>query len=104
MSVKDRLHSTLQAELAPSWLEVLDESHHHAGHGGWRPEGETHFRIKIVSPAFSGKSRIARHRIVNELAAAELRAGLHALAIEARAPDEPSFAATGSPGMNGEVR
>lgn len=91
MSARDRLLSTLTNDLNPSWLEVIDESYLHAGHGGWRPEGETHFRVKIVSKAFSGQTRIHRHRLVNAIAAPELRAGLHALAIEARAPEEPSF-------------
>ena len=92
MTAKTRLISTLTAALQPSSLEVIDESHQHAGHGGWRPEGETHFRIKVVSAAFTGKSRLERHRMINALAAAELRDGIHALAIEARAPDEPAFA------------
>lgn len=91
VSVKQRLFSTLTACLEPLWLEILDESDQHAGHAGWRAEGETHLRIKISSPAFTGKSRIERHRMVNALAASELREGLHALAIEARAPGEPRF-------------
>ena len=88
MTARNRLLATLTEALQPVSLEVVDESHHHAGHGGWRPEGETHFRVKVVSAAFVGKSRVHRHRMVNDLAAAELRAGLHALTIEARTPDE----------------
>ena len=91
MTARERLVSTLTEALRPETLEVIDESHQHAGHGGWRPEGETHFRIKVVSATFTGKGRIDRHRIVNALAADELRAGVHALAIEARAPDEPEL-------------
>ena len=93
MTARTRLLATLTEALRPVSLEVVDESHHHAGHGGWRPEGETHFRVKVVSAAFSGKSRVARHRMINELADAELKAGLHALAIEAQAPEEAGVAA-----------
>lgn len=87
-----RIRTALEAALAPSFLEVIDESDRHAGHlhhpGGVEDRGETHFVVRIVSPAFAGVPRIARHRRVNELLAAELRAGVHALAIEARAPGE----------------
>ena len=89
MTVRDRLIAVLTEALDPSSLQVVDESHLHKGHGGWRPEGETHMRVAIVSAAFAGKSRVERHRLVNHLAADELRQGLHALAIEAKAPDEP---------------
>ncbi len=88
MSTKDRIIAKLTEALAPQALEVIDESDKHAGHGGWREGGETHFRVRIVSPVFSGMSRVNRHRKVNELLAEDLAAGVHALAIEARAPDE----------------
>ena len=91
-SVKDTIASKVEKALSPLLLEVIDESAQHAGHmmhpGGVEPRGETHFRIKVVSAAFSGKSRLERHRIINALADAELKAGVHALAIEAKAPDE----------------
>ena len=91
-TVKDAIAAKLEQALAPLLLEVIDESHMHAGHmlhpGGVEPRGETHFRIKVVAPAFSGKSRLARHRMINELVAAELAGGVHALAIEAKAPEE----------------
>jgi BolA protein len=78
--------------LAPSTLEVVDDSAKHAGHafhqGGVEPRGETHFSIKVVSKAFAGKSRIARHRMINDLVAEELQAGVHALAIDAKAEGE----------------
>lgn len=74
---------------APTSLSVEDESHLHAGHAGSRPGGETHFRIDVVSDAFVGKSRIDRHRMVNDaLSEAFGRHGLHALAIRARGPGE----------------
>ncbi|GAB4071515.1 BolA family transcriptional regulator [Ancylobacter sonchi] len=76
------------AELSPSVLELIDESHRHEGHGGHRPGQLTHLRIVVVSAAFAGQGRLARHRMVNGLLAAELTGGLHALAIEAKAPGE----------------
>lgn len=92
MSVKEQITARLTEALAPESLEVIDDSAKHAGHqfhpGGVEPRGETHFSVKVVSAAFSGKSRIARHRMVNELLAQELEDGLHALAIVARAPGE----------------
>lgn len=89
MSVRARIETILTEALRPDRLEVLDESHLHAGHAGARPEGETHFRVKIVSGAFSGLSRVDRHRRVNELLAGELSGPVHALAIDARSPEEP---------------
>ncbi len=89
MTVKDRIEATLTEALNPTTLAVLDESHQHAGHMGSRAGGETHFRVQVTSEAFAGKSRIDRHRMVNGLLAGELHPdGVHALAIEARAPGE----------------
>jgi BolA protein len=88
MSLKDWIARTLEAELKPAELAVTDESHQHHGHAGWREGGETHFRLDIVSEAFSGKSRVERHRIVNDVLAGAFERGLHALAIRARAPGE----------------
>ncbi len=91
MSIRDRIEATLREHLAPERLAVINESHHHAGHQpGMTGEGETHMRIRIVSAAFAGMSRIDRHRTVNELVKPELDAGLHALAVEASAPGEPT--------------
>ena len=84
-----RIEAELVARFAPERLEVIDESHRHAGHGEhFDGSGETHLRIRIVSAAFSGMSRLGRHRAVNDALRAELDAGLHALAIEAHAPGE----------------
>jgi BolA family transcriptional regulator, general stress-responsive regulator len=88
MTVKDRITAGLEAALMPQHLAVIDESHQHQGHGGWREGGETHFRVEIVSQAFAGKSRLQRHRMVNEVLAAELADRVHALAIAAKAPGE----------------
>jgi BolA family transcriptional regulator, general stress-responsive regulator len=88
MTARDRITETLTKSFAPERLDVVDESHQHAGHAGHRPGGETHFRVYIVSQAFEGKSRLERHRLVNAALAAELQGGVHALAIQASAPGE----------------
>jgi BolA protein len=88
MQVKARIAEKLTAALAPQSLDVEDESHRHEGHAGHRPGGETHFRVHIVSEAFRGKSRVERHRMINQILSAELAGGIHALAIHANAPDE----------------
>ncbi|MFD1703735.1 BolA family protein [Methylopila henanensis] len=89
MTVRARIEAKLTQAFAPIRLEVIDESHLHAGHAGARPEGETHFRVRLVSQAFSGVGRVDRHRRVNALLAEELAGPVHALAIDARAPEEP---------------
>ena len=78
----------LQNRLSPAALTVVDESEQHRGHAEWREGGETHFRINIVSEAFIGKSRVERHRLVNEVLSGAFDRGLHALAIQAKAPGE----------------
>lgn len=88
MSTRDRITEKLAAAFAPAQLDVVDESHQHAGHAGSRPGGETHYRLYIVSEAFRGKSRIERHRMINEILSSELAGGVHALAIHASAPGE----------------
>lgn len=88
MTRKDRIAAALTQALRPIRLDIIDESHRHAGHAGARPGGETHYRVNIVSPAFVDKSRVERHRMVNAALAAEFASGLHALAIAAAAPDE----------------
>jgi BolA protein len=88
MSIRDAIQEKLARAFAPLRLEVIDESHQHEGHAGHREGGETHFRVHIVSEAFQGKSRIERHRMVNETLTAELKGRVHALAIHASAPGE----------------
>ena len=88
MKTQDVITEKLRNAFAPESLRVEDESHHHEGHAGHRPGGETHYRVYIVSDAFRGKSRVERHRMVNAALAAELAGGLHALAIHAAAPGE----------------
>jgi BolA protein len=82
------MEAKLRAELAPAHLDVIDESHLHAGHSGARPGGETHYRLDIVASAFEGKSRVERHRLVNALMDEAFGRGLHALALRARTPAE----------------
>ena len=66
MPVKELITDKLTAAFAPQSLDVIDESHQHAGHAGHRPGGETHFRVHIVADAFRGKSRVDRHRMINQ--------------------------------------
>ncbi len=82
------LEARLQAAFAPIALEVIDESSQHQGHAGARPDGESHFRVRIVAAAFKGKSRVEQHRMINQVLALELKERVHALAIEAAAPKD----------------
>ncbi|MEN5247708.1 BolA family protein [Brucella pseudintermedia] len=100
MSIHNSKQSAMEAKLtkafAPEQLEVINESHLHAGHHHedrghhevYDGTGETHFRIRIVAEAFAGMSRIERHRSINALLKEELESGVHALAIEPSAPGE----------------
>ena len=88
MLVKDDITRKLQDAFAPDSVEVIDEFDQHHGHAGHRPGGQTHFRVYIVSKAFVGKSRLDRHRMINQALAANLAGGVHALAIHADAPGE----------------
>lgn len=88
MQVRSSIERKLTDALAPSRLEVIDDSARHAGHGGHDHGGESHFRIEIVSPAFAGKSRIERHRLVNTLLAEELAGPVHALQLATMTPEE----------------
>ncbi len=86
--MQERIVTRLTEALDPSFLDVIDESDRHAGHAGSRPGGGTHYRVQIVSRKFAGLSRIARHRCVYGLLPAEFADGLHALALDARAPEK----------------
>jgi len=87
-TTRDIIAEKLTKAFAPEALDVIDESHKHAGHAGARPGGQTHYSVHIVSQAFHGKSRIERHRMINVALAHELQTGVHALAIRALAPGE----------------
>jgi BolA protein len=86
VTVAERITRKLTEAFSPDALNVVDESHLHKGHAGHRPGGESHFRVKITAVAFRGKSRVAAHRMVYDALADEIAEGLHALAIEAKAP------------------
>lgn len=80
------IEQALRAALAPDALEVVDDSHRHIGHAGAREGG--HFSVRICSTAFTGLTRVARHRLVYDALRRLMPSGIHALAIEARTPDE----------------
>lgn len=83
----EAIRSRLTAALAPVELAIEDESHRHAGHAGAR-DGRGHFRVRIVSAAFAGKPPLARHRAVYDALGELMQTDIHALAIDARAPEE----------------
>jgi len=86
-SIQQSIENKLRKAFAPSILEVINESHKHAGHQEhFDGSGETHFRIKIIADQFASMSRIDRHRAITSLLTQEFNKGLHALAIEAHAP------------------
>ncbi len=89
MSIQQTITDKLTAAFQPSFVDVIDESENHRGHGGWREGGETHFRVRISAAAFEGMNRVARHRAINDLLADELAGKVHALALEIRADSEP---------------
>ena len=86
--MKERMTRKLTTAFLPVFLNVIDESHQHHGHSGWREGGETHFRVQMEASGFAGKSRIDRHRMVNTALSEELSSSVHALALELRAPGE----------------
>jgi BolA protein len=83
MTYRQRMIDKLAAAFAPTFLEVIDESDRHHGHGGHHHDGETHFVVQIASPAFAGTTRLQRHRMINEVLRQELAERVHALTIEA---------------------
>ena len=88
MSVANSIEQKLTAALDPAKLEIIDESHRHAGHAGARAGGESHFHVTIVASAFENQSRVARQRRVYEILADELAGPVHALALTTLTPGE----------------
>jgi BolA protein len=86
--VAAEIERSLRSALAPERLAVIDDSEKHRGHSGHDARGESHFTVEIVAAAFSGKSRVDRHRLVNQALAGLLAERVHALAIKAKAPEE----------------
>ena len=88
MSVEQDIQEKLNAAFSPQALEVVNDSHHHAHHHSSPNTGESHFSVIVVSPAFAGKSRLERHRMVNAALADELSGKIHALAVTALTPED----------------
>ncbi len=88
MSVADTIREKLTNKLAPTRLAIVDDSARHADHVEAHPEGESHFTVTVVSPAFAGLSRMARQRLVYQTLAAELATRVHALSLRTLTPQE----------------
>ena len=88
MQVKAAIEKKLGQGLKPTRLEIVDESHLHAGHAGARDGGESHFRVEVVAEAFAGLSRVQRQRLVYGLLSEELQGPIHALALRTLTPQE----------------
>jgi BolA family transcriptional regulator, general stress-responsive regulator len=84
----ERIRAALLAAFPLAEVEVVDDSHRHAGHAGARPEGETHYAVRVVSPAFAGLSRVSRSRAAHAALTAEFGSGMHALSLRLQTPDE----------------
>jgi BolA protein len=93
MKVRAALEEKLRRAFAPLELDILDESARHAGHGGARSEGESHFRVRIVSDCFEGLSRVERQRRIHAALAHELATHIHALSLTALTPAEANTVA-----------
>jgi len=88
MTVTETVTKKLKTAFQPVDFELIDDSDKHRGHGGWREGGESHFRLRMVSAAFAGQSRVQRQRAVNNVLAEELAGPVHALSMDLRAPGE----------------
>ncbi len=91
MRVSESIQQKLSQALEPETLDVIDESHLHAGHAGAREGGQSHFRIFVVAAAFEGLSRVARQRLVNAILKEELAGPVHALAMKVLTPAEAAL-------------
>ena len=78
----------LESALVPTRIELTDDSEQHRGHGGYNPAGESHFSLRIESPAFAGKTRVVRQRMIYAALGDLMEARVHALSIRATAPGE----------------
>ncbi len=96
MRVKEEIERRLSDALKPDELSVVDESHRHAGHAGARPEGESHFRVRIIAGAFAGRTRIERQRMVYAALGDLMRSDVHALALTALTPADVAAADRGT--------
>ena len=88
MSVLKTIHRKISERLAFAKIEVIDESHLHAGHAGAREGGESHFRVTVISDEFADLPRVARQRLINDILREELQGPIHALAMKTLTPEE----------------
>ncbi len=88
MSVKEIIESKVNEALNPELLEVIDESHKHAGHVGARPEGETHFHINMTASMLNGKNRVERQRMIYKILSDELAGPIHALSLSLKGTND----------------
>ena len=86
--VATEMLARLNSALSPTAIELVDDSERHRGHGGYNPDGESHFSLRIESPAFAGKSRVERQRMIYAALGDLMQARVHALSIKAAAPGE----------------
>jgi BolA protein len=86
--VATEMLARLGSALSPTAIELVDESEQHRGHGGYNPAGESHFALRIESPAFAGKSRVERQRMIYSALGDLMHERVHALSIRAKAPGE----------------
>ena len=86
--VASEMLKRLNSALSPNWIELIDDSEQHRGHGGYNPAGESHFTLRIESPAFAGKNRVERQRLVYRALGDLMEERVHALSIQASAPAE----------------
>jgi BolA protein len=82
MSKQEEIRASLEAAFAPRALEVINESHQHAGHAGHDGSGESHFRVRIAAEVFGTMSRVERHRAVHKALGKDLVSAIHALALD----------------------
>lgn len=88
MRIRTAIEAKLTAALAPEHLEIIDNSAKHAGHAGAHPEGESHFKVIVVSKAFEGQSRVQRQRMVFDAIAEEMANHIHAMELQTQTPGE----------------
>ncbi|HPF47256.1 MAG: BolA family transcriptional regulator [Alphaproteobacteria bacterium] len=88
MTVKENIELKVNKSINPEFLEVIDESHKHAGHAGARPEGETHFHINMTASVLNGKSRVERQRLIYNILKEEMAGPIHALSLNLKGTDD----------------
>ena len=86
--VATEILARLNSALSPTSIELIDDSEQHRGHGGYNPSGESHFTLRIESPAFAGKNRVQRQRMIYAALGELMHERVHALSIRATAPGE----------------